>query len=53
MTGVNGYRWRSLRGTIIHLSSARYGVGRGGFSLYHPAVTAARGQLFSVPPRLV
>jgi len=36
----------------VHLpASIRYGAGRGGFSLYDPAITLARGQLFAVPHR--
>ena len=31
--------------------SVRYRAGWGGFSLYDPGVTPARGQLFAVPRR--
>jgi len=35
---------------IVRGTSVRYGPGRGGFSLCHPAVTPASGELFAVPP---
>ena len=40
---------RRLKAEFLQPTNVRYGAGRGGFSLWDPAITPARGQLVAVP----